>query len=438
MKSQVVRSLASATMLLSVTTAASAQPMFASPPVQSAGLPTAAAVSAFYSTRRTAPIWFRGGTAHSAAGQLVAILRRAPYDGLASGPQLATQVEAAIARASSGNPADAAIAEQTLSTAWVTYVQAIRRPTPGMYYAAPALRGGSNRADQILLTAAAAPSLASHLQAVANINPIYAQLRDAAWLQAQTAGGIAAPEPRLLTNLERARAIAGRGRFVVVDAGTQRMTMFDNGQAVDSMKIIVGMSKYPTPLIASYIHYVTMNPYWNAPDHLVREAIAPNALRQGAGYLKSRGYEVMADWTEQSAVVPFENVDWKAVAAGKLQIRVRQKPGPKNFMATMKIPFQNDQDIYLHDTPSKDLFAKSQRALSNGCVRLEDAPRFARWLLGHDAVAPSAEPEQHLKLAQGVPVYLTYLTVQPDNGKLTYLTDVYGWDKASSSQVATH
>ena len=215
------------------------------------------------------------------------------------------------------------------------------------------------------------------------------------------------------------------------------MTMFDNGVPIDSMKIIVGKSKYPTPQIASYISYVTLNPYWDSPDHLVREAIAPNVVRQGFGYLKARGYEVMADWSPSSAVIPPEKVDWKAVAAGKTQIRVRQKPGPDNFMATMKIPFVNDDDIYLHDTPTKSLFAKSDRALSNGCVRLEDAPRFARWLMrGHDPVAGSTEPEQHIKLPQSVPVYLTYLTAQPRDGKLTYTADFYGLDKAASTKVA--
>lgn len=433
MKSLILRLVAGAAVVITA-------PVLAQSPLPGAAVPTASlplggTVLAFYNSRRSAPIWFRGGTAAGAPSELVAILKRAPFDGFAAGPQMAMQVEAAMARAASGQSADMLAAEQAMSAAWVAYVQAIKQPAPGMYYAYDVLRPQNVRPDQILMTAAAAPSLANHLRSVANVNSIYAQLRDAAWIQAQAAGNLT-PDPRLLANLERARTIPGRGRFVVVDAGGQRMTMFDNGQPVDSMKIIVGMSKYPTPMIASYIHYITMNPYWNAPDHLVREAIAPNVLRQGKGYLSAKGYEVMADWTEESAIVPSDQVDWKAVAAGKTQIRIRQKPGPKNFMATMKIPFQNEQDIYLHDTPSKDLFAKSQRALSNGCVRLEDAPRFARWLLGgRDAVAPSDLPEQHIKLSQGVPVYLTYLTVQPQNGKLTYLTDVYGWDK-TGTQVA--
>jgi murein L,D-transpeptidase YcbB/YkuD len=327
-------------------------------------------------------------------------------------------------------------AEQMLSSAWVMYVQALKRPTPNMDYASPVLMPQGSRSDQILLTAAGSPSLEQHLIQVSRVNSIYAQLRETAWQEAQAAGNLAA-DPRLLLNLERARTIPGSGRFVVVDAAGQRMTMFENGQPIDSMKVIVGTDEFPTPMIASFIHYVTLNPYWDSPDHLVRRAVAPNVLSQGFGYLKSRGYEVMADWTANSAVIPPDQVDWKAVVAGKKQIRIRQKPGRQNFMATMKIPFVNNHHIYLHDTPAKDLFAKSQRALSNGCVRLEDAPRFARWLLGYDPVAPSADPEQHIQLPRGVPIYLTYLTAQPRDGKITYTADVYGWDKAALQRVAS-
>jgi murein L,D-transpeptidase YcbB/YkuD len=400
-------------------------------------LPTAGAVSAFYSRWRTAPMWFQGPAAKPAARQLVGILRRAPFDGLASGPQLAAEVEAAIARAASGNPASIAAAEQTVSAAWVMYAQAVKRPTPGMYYASPVLAPQGSRPDLVLLAAANAPSLDAHISAVANVNSVYSQIRDTAFAQAQ-ATGVMTPDPRVLANLERARSIPAAGRFVVVDIAGQRMTMFDNGRPVDSMKVIVGTSEFPTPLIASYVHYITLNPYWDSPDHLVRKAIAPNVVSKGFGYMKSRGYEVMADWSPTAAVVPNDQVDWKAVAAGKKQIRIRQKPGPDNFMATMKIPFQNDDDIYLHDTPAKNLFAKSQRALSNGCVRLEDAPRFARWLLGgRDAATASKEPEQHIKLAAGVPIYLTYLTAQPQNGGITYVADVYGWDKAAAQRLAS-
>lgn len=431
-----VRSLAlAATAALATSSAAASQPL--SPVTAQATLPTSAAVSSFYNQWRLAPIWFQNGVPRSATAQLVTILRRAPFDGLASGPALASQVEAALARAATRKPADVAAAEQLLSAAWVQYVQTIKRPTQGMYYAAPVLAPQGARPDLILLAASKAPSLEGHLASVSSVNAVYAQIRDTAWAQAQASGNLM-PDARLLANLDRARSIPATGRFVVVDVAGQRMTMFENGRPVDSMKIIVGTSEFPTPMIASYVHYITLNPYWDSPDHLVRRAIAPNVISQGYGYLKARGYEVMADWSVDAAVIPPDKVDWKAVAAGKKQIRIRQKPGPENFMATMKIPFQNTDNIYLHDTPAKHLFAKARRDVSNGCVRLEDAPRFARWLLGgHDPVAASKEPEQHVKLAAGVPIYLTYLTAQPQNGAITYLTDFYGWDKAAERQVAT-
>jgi murein L,D-transpeptidase YcbB/YkuD len=401
-----------------------------------AAVPATAAVSTFYSTFKAKPIWFRGADSPAAIAQLVSILQRAPFDGFAAGPQLAQQVQAAVAQAASGKPEAGAAAEQTLSGAWVQYVQAVKRPTPGMDYIYPFLKPQGTRADQILMTAAAAPSLAQHLAAVANVNPIYGALRDAGWAQAQASGN-AAPDPRLLLNLDRVRTIPATGKFAVVDIGSQRLMMFENGRPIDQMKVIVGTSEFPTPLVASTIYYITLNPYWDSPDHLVKRAIAPNVIRQGFGYLKSRGYEVMADWTDKSAVIPSDQVDWKAVAAGKKQIRVRQKPGPDNFMATMKIPFPNNDNIYLHDTPTKSLFAKSQRNLSNGCIRLEDAARFARWLMGgYDPVASSTAPELHVQLKQGVPIYVTYLTAQPHDGKVTYTADFYGWDRIAGSKVA--
>src|SRR5687767_5889616 len=437
MKSQFLRSIALSTMLVPAlsATAASAQQAVPGAFVQPASLPSASAVSAFYKTYRTSPMWFRGAAASPGAARLVAVLKRAPFDGLASGPQLASLVEAAIARASTGNSADVMAAEQTLSSAWVTYVQALKRPTPRMIYAYPNLSPQNTRPDQILLTAAASPSLEAHVTTVSNVNSTYSQIREAAWLEAQATG--AGPDPRLLANLERARALPAGGRYLVVDSATQRMTMYENGQPVDSMKVVVGTRELPTPLIASIIHYVTFNPYWNVPHHLVRKTVAPNVVKQGLGYLKSRGYEVMADWTEGSAVLPPDSVDWKAVAAGKTQIRVRQKPSPTNSMGKMKFRFPSGEDIYLHDTPTREYFAKSQRTLSNGCVRLEDAKRLARWLMGREPVAPSADPEIRVQIAQGVPVYLTYLTAQSTSSGVTYLAVVYGWDQPAGQRVAS-
>lgn len=435
MSSTILRSIACGALLLG-TAAAPAFAQQAAPiaPAQAASLPSAGAVTAFYNKWST-PMWFRGGVANPAAATLINILKRAPFDGLASGPQLAAQVEAAIARASTGTPADVMAAEQTLSATWVTYVQSLKRPIPHMIYSYPVLMPQNSRPDQILLTAAAAPSLDQHLQAVANVNPIYAQIRDAAWQQAQLTG--AGPDSRLLTNLERARVFPAGGRFIVVDSATQRLTMYEDGKPYDTMKVIVGMNDLPTPMIASVMHYVTFNPYWNAPDHLVRKAIAPKTIAGGMKYFNSKGYEVMVDWSEGSAAIDPTTINWKDVAAGKVHLRIRQKPGKENFMGILKFPFPNPEDIYLHDTPAKALFQQSSRNLSNGCVRVEDAQRLGRWLLGREPVAPGTEPEIRVQMPRGVPIFLTYLTAQPKDGKVTYVADIYGWDKPGGQQVAS-
>ena len=405
----------------------------AAPALGQAGTAGAAGVAAFYDTYQSQPIWFRGNVASPAIAQLITILQRAPFDGFAAGPQVAEQVRAAAAQAASGNASDLASAERVLSSAWVQYVQAIRKPTPGMTYVYPVLMPQGTRADQILLTAAAAPSLDAHLAAVSNMNSVYSQIRDAAWAEAQASGNLT-PDPRLIANLDRVRSLPSSGKFIVVDSGTQMMTMFENGRPVDSMKIVVGKTEYPTPMIASVMYYIVYNPYWNAPDHLVRK-IAQNYLSMGDKYLKSRGYQVMKDWTAASAVVPSNEVDWKAVASGKTQIRIRQKPQDDNSMGDLKFPFPNNLDIFLHDTPHKEYFARANRNLSNGCVRLEDARRFGRWLLGTEPTPPGNDAEIQVQLPRGVPIFLTYTTAQVRDGKIAYFADPYRLDPSGGARA---
>ena len=383
----------------------------------------------------TAPrIWFRSGTADPAVNQLVAILKRAPFDGLAAGPQLAAQVEASVAQAQSGNPQDVANAERLLSSAWVAYVQQVKRPTTGMIYAYPVLQPKGSQPELILLTAAAAPSLSAYLSQVSSVNPIYSQLRDTAWAEAQASGNLT-PDPRLLANLDRVRSIPATGRFLVVDAGTSMLTLYENGAPIDSMKVITGTSELPTPLIASYMYYITYNPYWHAPDHLVRKTIAPNVLKLGLSYFKSHGYDVIEDWASDKVIDP-KSIDWKAAAAGSLHLKIRQDPGPLNSMGILKFPFPNPEDIYLHDTPDHSKFAFTNRNLSNGCVRVEDARRLGRWLVGSEPVSPGKDAEIRVQLPRSTPIYLTYITAQVRDGKLSYIKDIYGWDSAPPTQFA--
>lgn len=398
-------------------------------------MPVSPQVASTYDTFRIQPIWFRNGVPGPGVGELAAILRRAPFDGFPEGPQLASQIESVVAQVSA-NRSVALNADEMLSSAWVRYVQTLRRPTPGMIYAYSSLKPHGTSAQDIVLTTSAAPSLSEYLAATSRLNPVYAKLRDTAWAQAQESGNLI-PDPRLLANLDRARSIPARGRFVLVDSGSQQLTMFEDGKSVDSMKVIVGTNQLPTPLIASIIYYVTYHPYWHAPDHLVRKTIAPTVLRQGLKYLKSHGYHVVNDWTGTGGELDPATVDWKGAAAGTVHLLVQQDPGPLNSMGKLKFPFANPEGIYLHDTPNKELFEKNIRFLSNGCVRVEDAHRFGRWLLGAEPVAPGKDPETAVQLPKGVPIILTYLTAQVDDGKVIYLTDAYGWDKSGPTEVAS-
>ena len=399
----------------------------ASPEPTAAALPADDGVVTFYDTYHPQPIWTRGGINEAAVSDLVAVLQKAPFDGFADGPTLAAQVQAAIAQARTADPAATQAAERTLSTAWVRYVQALKRPTKGMIYALPDVRPQGTRVSQILRAAAAAPSLVRYIDETASVNPIYSQLRDAAWAEAQASGNLT-PDPRLLANLDRVRSLPAKEKFLLVDSGSSMLTLYQDGNPVDSMKVITGTSQLPTPLIASVMYYITYNPYWHAPDHLVRKTIAPNVLHLGLKYFTSRGYHVIEDWSTTPTMVDPSTVDWKAAAAGTLHLKIMQDPGPLNSMGILKFPFPNPEDIYLHDTPDHAKFALSKRNLSNGCVRVEDAKRLGRWILGQDPVAPGSDPETHVKVPQGVPIYLTYITAQVRDGKITYLPDIYGWD----------
>jgi murein L,D-transpeptidase YcbB/YkuD len=163
--------------------------------------------------------------------------------------------------------------------------------------------------------------------------------------------------------------------------------MYENGQPVDRMKVVVGTPETQTPMIASIIHYAVLNPYWEVPPNLTKKIIAPGVLKGGDAYLKRNGYEVMSNWTNDATVVPGAEVKWAAWPRIRARFGFGSARGPLNSLAGMKIPFPSGQDIFLHDTLDKSKFKLTDRHLSNGCVRLEDAQRFYRWLHGNSTGA---------------------------------------------------
>jgi murein L,D-transpeptidase YcbB/YkuD len=394
------------------------------------------AVNAFYASRRGAPLWLRAGAESAAARELIGVLDRAPLDGFDRGPALAAQAQALIASAQTGNVAALSAADRLLSAAWVGYVQTLQRPPAGMIYADSWVMPRRETPMQILQRAAGASSLAGHVRSISQVNPIYAQLRDAAWAQMQSTGG--ALDPRVLTSLDRARERPFQHKYVMIDAAAARLYMIEDGRIVDSMKVVVGKAgaQTQTPMLASTIYYATLNPYWHVSPELVQSLTAKNVLEQGIGYLTSRGYQVMpADPSDDRLLDPAK-VDWHAVADGTLKVRVRQLPGPANSMGEVKFGFPNAYDIYLHDTPKKELFAQDDRDLSHGCIRLQDAEQLARWMLGRDPQAVSDAPEQNVPLPTPVPIYVTYLTAQAHDGQLSFVDDIYGRDEQAERMAA--
>ncbi|HEX8444789.1 MAG TPA: L,D-transpeptidase family protein [Allosphingosinicella sp.] len=253
---------------------------------------------------------------------------------------------------------------------------------------------------------------------------------------------MAVVERRLRLNLDRARALpAGdRGRFVLVDAASARLYLYENGEVRDSMKVIVGKPGEQTPMIAGLIRTTVLNPYWNVPPDLVQRRIAPSVLKEGAGYLKAKRYEILSDWSEEAKPVDPATVDWAAVAAGETELRVRQLPGAENSMGAMKFMFPNQFGVYLHDTPEKALFADANRTLSSGCVRVENAARLATWLFGKAPRPSTTAPEQAVALPEPVPVFINYFTAGWSGDRFALRQDPYGRDNriqtASSAQLA--
>jgi murein L,D-transpeptidase YcbB/YkuD len=385
-------------------------------------------VGEFYGARNGAPLWF-GPNSGYAAQAFVDLLKNAKTDGLDPERYGLDTLQKELVEASSGKRKAVGRADVVFSQAFAAYVSDLRQqPDIGIIYVDPQLKPGIPLPRAILQKAAVAPSLESYVRSLGWMNPLYGQLRDALVNQ-HYAGD---HERELLElNLERARALpTGTGRYVVVNAAEQRLYMWEDGKPVDSMVVVVGKPKNPTPLMAAYIRFAALNPYWYVPPDLATERIAPKVLKQGFKYLDELGYEVMADWTKSAQIIDPKTVDWKGVAAGKVDVLMRQKPGPHNSMGRIKFMFPNDEGVYLHDNPERELFTEASRLYSGGCVRLEDAWRLSRWLFHRELTWEGAGTEEPVPLDPPVPVYITYLTAMPNGSSIAFFDDVYGRDKA--------
>jgi L,D-transpeptidase YcbB len=198
-------------------------------------------------------------------------------------------------------------------------------------------------------------------------------------------------------------------RFLIVNAARFNVTYWSDGEKVGTWPVIVGKPKTPTPIFATVATGVTFNPWWDIPQSIVAESIGALVRRRPAE-ARRRGFV----WSNGT---------------------YRQKPGPTNSLGQMKLVMPNAFNVYLHDTPAKDLFAKDVRAFSHGCIRVGDALGFAATLLGKAASGVtiddivSGQTTQTIQLPKPVMVYVTYFTADVGSGgRVEILRDIYRRD----------
>ncbi len=394
-------------------------------PVQAAM--SATGVPAFYAERRDYPLWL-APTAGDSADRLIALLLSAPVDGLDPAYYGIPAIRDALSKArASGKPSDLLRADRLLSQAFVAYVSDVRRvPDLGILWVDPQLKPGVPGARYLLNDVARASSPSAYLDSWSWMNPLYVALRRAMASNSYTP----AQKAQIRVNMDRARVLpVNSKRYILVNAAEQKLFMVEDSRTVDSMNVVVGQVKWPTPMIVAYVRYAALNPYWYVPPDLAWEDVGEPRERYGQKYFDRMGYEIVTDWGKDGKVLDPLKVDWQGVKNGSVEVLIRQKPGPNNFMGRMKFMFPNEAGVYLHDNPRKELFQKDVRFFSGGCVRLSDAARLGRWMFGRDLQWEDKEPETHVMLDDPVPVYITYLTARPDgDGKLAFFDDAYGRD----------
>ena len=206
---------------------------------------------------------------------------------------------------------------------------------------------------------------------------------------------------------------------------------------VMSMRVVVGKTMNATPIFSEKMEYVVLAPYWNVPNSIVEREIKPKMLNN-PDWLATQNMEIVTKERNPQPISPYD-IDWENVTEKNFQYMVRQKPGPKNSLGSMKFLFPNEHAIYLHDTPANALFSQTERNFSHGCVRLEKPMQLAKYVLQdmpewdeqriRDTI--NTGEETWITLPKKIQVYLVYFTSWVDEeGNVHFRDDLYGHDKA--------
>lgn len=243
---------------------------------------------------------------------------------------------------------------------------------------------------------------------------------------------------QLEANMERWRWLPQElgDRHVLVNAADFSLVTVQDGEVELAMRAIVGRPYRRTPVFSDQITYIVFRPYWHVPHTLAVQDQLPLQKRDPT-YFRRMGFRLFTGWGADASEVDPMSVDWSTVSAKNFRWRLRQDPGPQNFLGAAKFMFPNPFNVYLHDTPGRELFRKQARDFSSGCIRLEDPHALALWLLGSDSTwsadridrAMRADSESTARLVEPVPVHLLYWTAFVDEeGAVHFRRDIYDRD----------
>ncbi|SDR32263.1 L,D-transpeptidase family protein [Pseudovibrio sp. Tun.PSC04-5.I4] len=206
-----------------------------------------------------------------------------------------------------------------------------------------------------------------------------------------------------------------------------------DGFVMYETRIVVGKNSNKTPVFSDKMQHVIVNPYWNVPYSIASKELLPELRANPASYLQKGNYEVVYG----GKIVDPRRVNWDAVTFRK--IRIRQRPGRGNALGKIKFMFPNKHNVYLHDTPSKSLFNRSNRAFSHGCVRVQNPFDFADALMATQSTITGnyirslvGKKQIQVNLQKQIPVHISYFTAFVDEaGKLQRRPDIYGHNQAT-------
>jgi murein L,D-transpeptidase YcbB/YkuD len=242
---------------------------------------------------------------------------------------------------------------------------------------------------------------------------------------------------QLEDTLERMRWLAPEYQTAPIEVNVPEFTLRaygDDHKQEFEMRVVVGQAleeDHKTPVLVQEMKYLVLRPFWNVTPTIVTKEIVPH-VEADKGYLEAKNFEVV-DRTGK----PVQN--WTAEALSKNLYMVREKPGPKNSLGLIKFMFPNKLNIYLHSTPATELFNRSRRDFSHGCVRLQDPEKLADWVLRdqsewtpdkiHDAME-NGQDNKTVLLKHPIPVLISYQTARVgEDGRVYFFKDLYGYDK---------